>query len=261
VFSKAPDVSPDPTPRQAAILAAAVRRLPETWAPDDSAATEARVIGLLGLPSDGPWSAEALRDVYNCRPPLTELSAKNHGLLFLRWRLQRIMPYPCFLHDSYRLAARLRVSHESLLGALNGKLGRWLDPVRYTGVAAGFLGNRWWRAGVEDIVWGLTDGAGVPGSVLRSKLSEVAGAEMKPSASEAPVVGVNENYQPLPEACPSDAVIRIQPDDWPVFASQAWTTVELARQHARLRAVVVGEDLEKLVPADAADPGAGAGRE
>ena len=58
----------------------------------------------------------------------------------------------------------------------------------------------------------------------------------------------NENYRPLPKACSADAVVRIQPDDWPSFASQAWTTVELAQEHSRLEAMVVAEDRDKVSP-------------
>lgn len=260
VFSKVPGVSPDPTPGQAATLAAAVGALPGEWSPNDRAETEARVVRLLGIPGDSVWRSTALKDVENCRPPLTELSAKNHGLLFLRWLLQRILPYPCFLLDSHRLAARLRTSHASLLEALLGPLGERLGRVKYSGIGAGFLGDRWWRAAVEDLLWELTGGVSVPAAALRSKLSDLAGIELLPSVTENPIVCVDENYVALSEAASAADVVRIQPDDWPVFASQAWTTVELAKRHARLRANVASEDWERVAVPDEAD-GREGGRE
>jgi hypothetical protein len=46
-------------------------------------------------------------------------------------------------------------------------------------------------------------------------------------------------------AAMEDAV-RIRPDDWPPYADQPWTRIELALDEPRLRALVVAEDREKL---------------
>ena len=136
--------------RQAPTLAAAVRRLPQSWPTDDHERALQNVRGLLGLgqadDADTPgWVSSAMVDVEGCRPPLTELSERNHGLVFLRWLLQRILPYPCFLLDSSWLAARLYVSHQALQASLAGKLREYLAPVEYGGVLARFTGDRWWQ--------------------------------------------------------------------------------------------------------------------
>src|SRR5262249_10515240 len=107
-----------------------------------------------------------------------------------------------------------------------------------------------WRTGIEDLIWDLTGGTSVPAADVREKLSQVAKVDLQPSSSDRPIVCIDQDYRPLPEACSAEAVIRIQPDDWPAYASQAWTTVELARQHPRLRALVVDEDLDKISPQD-----------
>src|SRR5262249_40560932 len=65
--------------KQAPILAAAVRRLPQSWPADDHSAALRNIRGLLGLDetenTDTPvWVSNALVDVEGCRPPLTELS-------------------------------------------------------------------------------------------------------------------------------------------------------------------------------------------
>jgi hypothetical protein len=253
--------------RQATILAEAIRSLPSHWPGDDHGKAIENVRVLLGLtsPPDSPdapsWFEPALTDVETCRPPLTELSERNHGLVFLRWLLQRIFPYPCFLLDTARLAARLRISHAALGQALSGPMGERLSRCRYRGALAGFLGELWWRVGVEDSLWELMGGASLAPSDLRKVLSGVAGMELAPSASDTPIVCIDENYRPLPEACSADAVVRLQPDDWPLFASQPWTTVSLARQHPRLRAMVVEEDRGKVSPEGATDPNAGGGGE
>src|SRR5262249_46850596 len=88
--------------RQATILAEAIRSLPQNWPGDDHVRTIEVMKKLLGIGSqlgDGNepnWVAAALTAIEDCRPPLTELSERNHGLVFLRWLLQRILPYPCF---------------------------------------------------------------------------------------------------------------------------------------------------------------------
>ncbi len=238
--------------RQASILADAIRALPSEWPGDNHNASIKLVLGLLKIdqPVAGDdlsqWSPTALAEISSCCPPLTELSERNHGLVFLRWMLHRILPYPCFLLDSHRLAARLRVTHESLLIALKTKLGTLFENCRYTGVLADFLGARWWRAGIEDALWDLTEGVTVAPGVLREKMEKITASKLVASSSESPVVCVGADFQQLPEACAPEDVVRIQPDDWPPYASQAWTTVTLAKDHPRLAAVVVEDDINRV---------------
>jgi hypothetical protein len=176
---------------------------------------------------------------------LSELVERSHGLLFLRWILHRILPYPCFLFDTHHLAVRLRVTHASLVTALGVGLGNWLERVAYRGVLTGFLGHRWWRAGVESLLWDLGGGS-MAAKRLHAKLAEVAGASLSPLSATEPVVCIDQNYSPLPEACAAGKVVRIVPDDWPLYAGQAWTTVALAREHPRLNAIVAETDLSRL---------------
>ena len=238
--------------RHAPILAASVRALPARWPTDDHQKALGNVRSLLGLgreddTSSPVWAAAAMADVEGCRPPFTELSECNHGLVFLRWLLQRILPYPCFLLDSYRLAARLRITHASLGPALEKGLGDALAPFLYRGVLAGFTGNRWWRAGVENWLWELTEGITLPAVALREKLIKVAGLQLDASRSNSPIICVDQDYRILPESASPEEVLRIQPDDWPGFANQAWTTIELARANPKLAALVVSEDQDKLL--------------
>ena len=238
--------------QQAISLASAIRRLPGRWPGADHTKATGLVLNLLGLMNDSdqdsvpPWSLTALNDIESCRPPLTELAERNHGLLFLRWLLQRILPYPCFLYDSHRLAARLRVSHLSLKAALDGELGVWLRPYNFKGVLGDFAGVRWWRSGVEYALWELTGGVSVPARALHEKLSKEANAELVPAPVADPIICIDENYRVLDEAFSPSQVVRIQPDDWPSYASQAWTTLELAKQHPRLEAMVLDEEQDQL---------------
>src|SRR2546422_7082713 len=97
------------------------------------------------------WSDQAWDDVESCHPPLHEMSERSHGLAFIRWLLHSVLPYPAFLYDTHRLAARLRVSPVTFRRTLerSRRLDRVLAAYRYNGIVAGFLGQRWGKAGIE----------------------------------------------------------------------------------------------------------------
>jgi hypothetical protein len=248
VFPKTKTSWDIPVEEQIISLAQAVQQLPAAWPQDSSDETWAVVRGLLALPTKEPWMPRAQEDVEACHPPVHELRDASHGLVFLRWLLHLILPYPCFLWGAHHLAARLRVTYRSLSHALSEgtELTKLLEPIRYRGVLAEFLGPRWWRSGAEALVWDLTDGdpfdvRGIP-SVLASKTR----ADLRPTEYVQPVVCVDLNHVPLPTLSRIEDAVRIQPDDWPPYADQAWTTVALANQHPSLGALVISQDRHRL---------------
>src|SRR5262249_1133071 len=207
----------------------------------------------MAIPEDIDWAGQAWQDVEACHPPIHEIVAmhelvgQSHGLAFLRWLLYRILPYPCFLSDTYRLAARLRVTHASLQSALASSFHDLLEPCRYKGALADFLGPRWWRCGIKAFIWELTEGDPFDPQHVRDLLAQRTRISLEPTASPQPVVCVDENYQPLSEACDPTEAVRIQPDDWPPYADLAWTTITLARENPRLTALVLEQDREQLI--------------
>jgi hypothetical protein len=229
-------------------LASAVRELPGSWTVDDPEQRWEIVKSLLALRSDAIWVEAALEDVRRCHPPVHELSERSHGLAFLRWLLHRILPYPCFLWDTHRLSARLRVTHESLLSALerDTHLAAKLMPLEYSGILDGFLGKRWWGAAIEALLWDVSEGNPFDSHQLRSVLQPLAGNLFEFDEVNQPVVVVNSDYQPISVHVDIDDAVRIQPDDWPVYADQAWITVDLARTEPTLRSLVVPEDLPSV---------------
>jgi hypothetical protein len=233
---------------QVVALANAIKQLPEEWPADDRRKIEREVRKLLGLPASDDestsWVRAAMRDIVQCRPPLSEVVERNHGLLFIRWILSRIIPYPCFLFDTHHLAVRLRITHRSLIATMDTGLGKLLEPAAYRGVLADFLGARWWRAGVESLLWEL--GGSMAAKRLHARLDDIDGVSVEPLTVSEPVVCIDENYAALDEPCGGDDVVRIMPDDWPSYAGQAWTTVALAREHPRLAAIVTESDLTRL---------------
>jgi len=237
-----------PVVRQIVSLAQAVQQLPVEWPQGSPDATWAIVSKLLALAPVEPWMPSAQEDVEACHPPVHELRDASHGLVFLRWLLHLILPYPCFLWGTHHLAARLRVTHESLSKALSedNDLMTLLDHVRYTGILADFLGPRWWRSGTESLVWELTDGDPFDVHRLVSILASKTSAELQTTEFMEPVVCVGHNHVPLATLSRIEDAVRIQPDDWPPYADQAWTTIELADQDPSLGALVISHDRHRL---------------
>ncbi len=246
VFPKVPSGgSASDLAAQITILARAVKALPHSWPVDRPEETRTMVEELMAIP-DEPWAGQAWKDVVGCHPPITELVQRTHGLALLRWLLQRILPYPCFLLDVHHMASRLRVTRRALLAALENDLGRLFEPFAYAGVLAGFLGPRWWAAGADRFLWELTDGdTSDPRKVLRL-LAEKAGVTLEWGGVDQPVICIDADYRPLTEPQELANAVRIRPDDWPPYADQAWTTTELAHANPRLGALVIEADKPKL---------------
>ena len=242
VFSKSSGSGMAEMVQQVITLASAIRNLPPTWPLDNLEETRRLVEQFMAIPEDASWAGQAWQDVEECHPPIHELVERSHGLAFLRWLLHRILPYPCFLWDTHHLAARLRVTHASLKSALDSNFSSLLEPCRYEGALADFLGPRWWRCGIETLIWELTEGNPFDPQHVRDLLTQRTGISLEPTASLQPVVCVDENYQPLSEASDPTEAVRIQPDDWPPYADLAWTTIKLTHEKPHLAALIVEQD-------------------
>ncbi len=249
VFPKVQGDEDKPLSQRIASLASAVRELPSTWPGGDTDETRATVNQLLALDETSDWTLRAWDDVDSCHPPLHDLSEGSHGLAFLRWFLYCILPYPCFLWDTYHLAARLRLSLEFLEEELRegGAITQALLPFKYKGILSDFLGPRWWRSGIEFFLWNATNSASFdPGSVHKV-LEELSGHSVARSDFIHPIICLDEDFRSEPPACSIEHAVRIRPDDWPPYADQAWARLELALENPRVRALVIDEDRDKLV--------------
>jgi hypothetical protein len=230
-------------------LVLSVKRLPSSWPSEKPEETKNLFKKILGFPISESWAVRAWEDIQECHPPIHELSKWSHGLAVLRWLLHRILPYPCFLMNSIHLAARLRITHDSLLKALaqNDRFNSLWESVHYKGVLDEFLGKRWWRTGIESLLWKLTEGNSFNPEKIKEKIVSETGCELEPIEIIQPVICLNKDFQEMENACSSEQAIRIQPDDWPPYADQAWTSIELAKREPALGALVIGQDKELLV--------------
>lgn len=248
VFPKVQDPTAPAHAQQFLELASAMRKLPTAW-PNDGSGSHVDSIAreLLAIP-DTNWFERAWAEIEACHPPLHELSEATNGLAFARWLLHRILPYPCFLWDLPHLAARLQASQSSLRSILSrhSRLASALGEVQFKGTLGEFLGPRWWRSGVEMLLWELTQGNPFEPEIFHKTLTEAASDVIEFTSSSHAVPCLDRNFRPLPQPVEIEYAVRIQPDDWPPYADQAWTSIELAREELSLRVLVVEEDRERL---------------
>ena len=222
--------------KQMPLLADATRMLPTTWPTDrDKSASLARK--LLNMDEATTWFNRCWRDVRECQPPIHELAQGGHGVLFLRWLLHQIMPFPCFLWDIHWVAARLCLRADVVKHVLAGdsELARNLSSLQYSGILQDFLGNRWWRGALEDYVWDLCDG---DLGCLGARLNQKAGEELESSDVDQPVVCLGTDLQPSKKFVSAKDAVNLRPDQWPAFADSAWMDIETVRNNPNLRAMV-----------------------
>ena len=229
-------------------LARGAQLLQGDW-PVDPSASEARAQELLRLDVENEWAERAWREVRECQPPVYELGGGHYGVLFLRWLLHQILPYPCFLWDATWVAARLRLQVDDLerLVKSDCELARDMEQFKYAGMLDGFLGDRWWRTAVEDYTWILGGESSGRSGDFEDRLRQKAGEPVKMVNVRDPVVCLNHDLRPHGVASPMDAV-RIRPDYWPPFADAAWMKIDAVRDDPELRAMVVPLDQYRVEP-------------
>lgn len=221
------------------VLAAAVAEMPAVW-PTDVHAASSELERLLRLADTREFADAARLDIERSKPPVHELSSLSEGVTALRWMLHRVLPYPTFLWDDWRLATRLGVSVTSLAKALEGPLKTALSPYEYDGFLDGFLGRRWWRAGVES--W-IDDHMGDEPLSSRALGHSLAGryTSLEPLDMRNPIVCVDAEYRNV-DITESSEAVRIQLDDWPPYADVPWTRITTAVKDPGVAARVLLED-------------------
>ena len=212
------------------ILVDGIDKLGVDWPATAEAASE-RLLALLNPPGSVPAEI-VVEDVLACHPPAVELSAASDGLAFVRWLLHRIFPYPTFLLDEVHVAARVGVKLNSLVEIEE------VQPARYDGIFAGFDGPRWWKAGVDKLIFDATQGRPFDTRAVHEALTQLAGAPLDRAAPGAIVATVDADYRPSGLASVDD-VVQLELDDWPPYAQQPWATIDDARENAGLLARVI----------------------
>lgn len=228
--------------KRVAALAGAVAALPAKWPGDDSGTAAAALHTWLALQKDVPWFDAAWRAVRRCRPPIHEFAEHTLGTGVVRWALHKVLPYPTFLVDDAHLSARLRVSLGSLRAAVASEdFGKVFGAVEYRGALSLFLGRRWWRAGVEHVLYEATaDSPGDLGVLHAALKKRISGLACEGAARLFPVLG--RQFKTKDALAVEKDVVEVRPDDWPPFADEAWALRTDLEDAPELKAVAVDED-------------------
>ena len=201
----------------------------------------------LGVDAIADLSDQLWASIERCQPPLVEIDEWKVPMYLVRWLLHRILPYPCFLLDNLHLAARLRVTPESLRACAGGEsdFAKILDTCRYTGVLREFAGDRWWAAAVDALLWEKRNAGTISLQDLQTQLLADSGNSLEFVSFREPVVYLDEKLEPAGMEDLSNTV-RLQPDDWPIYAHAARALVSVAEASCRLKLLTAPEDLELL---------------
>lgn len=232
-------------------LATAVCAISKAWKDVTGGGVETAMERLLGLTVDVTWRSRALDDIVLSQLPLSRFSAGTNGLLFLRWLLHSILPYPTFLWGDQWVAASLRLGLGSLRAVLDGdsELGAELDACRYRGILDSFLGPRWWRGGIEQFAWSVRAAADREPEAYHSELERRAGTKLEAIKLTSPVVCIGRDLVPTDELCSLEEAVRLVPDLWPAYADSAYAKVTAVLDDAELVAIVHPLDRDRVEPA------------
>lgn len=230
-----------PNPAQVISLATAISQLPESVS---------KQLGSMDALLDYfEVTSHRLRErfysaVSRCRPPIHDLAQRSHGLVILRWLLHRILPHTTFLMDSLHLAARLRITPDSLRQCLtpDSPLSALLSEHAYTGPLDTFDGPRWWREGVEQLLWENTEGESSNTTAIHKSL-EIAGVQgFDPVTFERPVVVLDQDLKPQDQLAGIHEVVQLQLDDWPSYAEPAYMRKDYLGDHPDMKMFAVDEN-------------------
>lgn len=228
-------------------ILSARRRLFDTNWQDKHDLVRAQLKPLMGIDEES-WADTAMEHLEAMRLPIQALVKKNDAAALLRHLLQVVLAYPGALIDRVHVAQRLRIPVPDLVDILTGEPSSLVDGLakcRFSGVLSDFADDRYWRAGVDALVWDLTDGRSISSEEGRKRLFEAAGRTWSPIPG--PVVPVvDADFQMTEELVDVSGAVQIQPDEWPPQAEPPWISIDTIRHDEELRAMVVPRDRERL---------------
>ncbi|WP_454113006.1 hypothetical protein [Microbacterium maritypicum] len=191
------------------------------------------------------WTDTARAQIEDCRPPALALAQNTTGRSLVRWLAHRVLPYPTFLLDRSHAANLLGISLDAF-DTLSTTDYFTTYGSAYTGPLHEFLGRRWWRAGLQQLLadqdrfqW---DTAGDRASALR----EASGLDLEALTSQMPVVAYDADGHVTSIDADPNVSVRLQADGWPVFADDPWALVELAAEDPALRGLVAQSERHRL---------------
>lgn len=208
---------------------------------------------VLLAPENEDWAESAVRQIDRARPP-REVSTPSDTLkaqAVIGWLLAHVLPYPSFLLTDRQAALRLQITPDSFRNLVDTVRSNYqstpfhkkLVASGYTGPLSGFLGPRWWRAGIDDLAWHLSqDAAG-----FQAALGGLAKTgNIKWLEQSQPVLVSDADLVETDEIAEAKDCVRVTDEDFPAGIDPAWVRIDEARADKKLAAKVVYEDRDFL---------------
>jgi hypothetical protein len=198
---------------------------------------------------DLSWAETAIAQIEDCRPPAHALARDTLGKSFVRWLAHRILPYPTFLLNDEHAANLLGIQMSSLFALAESDVLRDRAAL-YSGPLDGFLGRRWWRAALQQLLVDAECNQWDPPELKAEALAELTGVQLDGLTSDQPVVIYSPQGYVLDIDAPAETSLRIQPDGWPAYADDPWASVVDVTEDSDFRTLVAQIDRRRLEPAE-----------
>ncbi|WP_375157267.1 hypothetical protein [Bradyrhizobium sp. RDT46] len=202
---------------------------------------------------DAVWSDKAIEELQNARPPVNQkenisLDSTRGASQVVRWLCHKALPYPgLFLSDHYAAWALSLSVEDFRRVADQERSGEWLkelDRSEYIGPLDEFMGRRWWRAGIDQMVWLLDEAATSAGSRKAALSLLVPGFEISETkSSSSHVVVCNEDFVGS-QIVSIEEAIQVHPPGWPAEALEPWMLRAEVRSDPILKAMADPNDLD-----------------
>jgi len=194
------------------------------------------------------WGGRAVEQIEDMHPPLQAI-ASGDALAAIRWLLHIALPFPGCLHELRDVALALRLdpawlrSNDKALLSLSGHIA----AAAYSGALSAFQGKRWWKAGIDALIWEKTEGRFYDQPVLRSLAKSLTGdSDAKTIDLATPVLVVDEDFRRTDVVAELDKCVQVQPDDWPPSVEFPWIEIDRVQRSPRLLSLVVPKDSARV---------------
>jgi hypothetical protein len=207
---------------------------------------------LLVLPEKVTWVDRAREEIRNARPPVNQAEAgtaeEPRGSSYtVRWLCHRALPFPgLFLSDLYAAWA-LGISLKEFKEVADCSPDtEWLSALSYAeycGPLDEFLGRRWWRAGIDHLVY-MLDSASTKQTPRKEVFSTFAPkveiTEIRPPSSHVVTwtpIFTESNIEPIENS------VQLRPPGWPAEALDPWVAKADIENDEVLQAMIEAADL------------------
>jgi hypothetical protein len=204
---------------------------------------------VLRAPRDAEWASSAQRQIDRARPPREVPIATEAATAraIIGWLISHVLPYPSFLLTDAQAALRLQmtpagfVSLSDYVDDADGNEHRArLAACRYTGPLDRFLGRRWWRAGVDDLAWRLSEAEGGFAAGFEALMGNFAVERL--DDFDEPVLVSDADLIETSEIADARDCVRVTDEDFPANVEPAWVRIADVRENRQLAAKVIFED-------------------